>query len=101
MSTFNIHIETLQAGQPRPYADSVYRARLTFSNTWTSTKGEQPGTWAPSRDLVKEVVKLFVHGFTYEMGDSRRPMLDPYLESLHQEEKPNTWIATVIRPYDD
>lgn len=92
---FRIDVERLSAGQPRPYADSVYECELRFTNWWTSTTGPRKGNWEPDEQLVREAVRLFVHPFKDEPT-----WADDKLKTL-EKTGPATWRAVVISPYLD
>lgn len=88
-----IDIQTISAGQPRPYADSIYEAKIKFSFT-DNTKLQ----YDPRQSVVEEVVRLFVHvfpGLEEDMG-----WWDPRLEFLNKTGK-GEWHVKIRVPYDD
>jgi hypothetical protein len=62
MSKKIIEIESLQSGQPRPYADSFYEANISIFNVGTLTDGS--GFYQSlSKELVLKIAKILVHNF--------------------------------------
>jgi hypothetical protein len=47
-----IKLETLQAGQPRAYADSIYKHRMTFEHT--VQQGADQGKLTPDSSITAE-----------------------------------------------
>lgn len=93
-----ITYETLAAGQPRPYADSVYRYRVTFERQWKTNEFElRP--WEISRDVaIRELSRLPI-GF---IPPDQKPegwwssRLD-YLTEI----SPGVWEFQTHSPYTD
>lgn len=87
-----IEVETIQAGQPRPYADHIYESYITFSvpegQMWARK-------WGTHESTVKQFIPLLVGGYSEnpEWHDSR-------LEKLEQV-SPGRWHVIVIQPFID
>lgn len=96
----SVTVESLRAGQPRPYADEEYEGILTFT-----VPDDQ--LWAggfPSREEdVKEYVKLMIHGFVDKLAGETWEWHQPWLKELERlgPERPIRWRALVIGPYLD
>jgi len=64
--------EILASGQPRPYADSIHRVRVTFERR--GVYGKPPDVWEPDNiysgkfeDRVKDVLRVLPVRFTDNM----------------------------------
>ena len=86
----------LRAGQPRPYADSIYEAILTIRY------GDgTPVMW--QRGVIEPLVKALVHNYE----TTQRQWMVPYLHYLDNEKTPEgdkmpgVWRAIVIDEYKD
>jgi hypothetical protein len=93
MDKTQITIERVQAGQPRPYADSVYEYILIFT--------AERGIFEPFPDFVQNIAKV-VSG-CYEVQDFGKPTTrfgQPYVSEL---EKLGTgkWRVKIIEPFVD
>lgn len=97
-----IALNWLRCGQPRPYADAVYEAELTFTGKNTSTKPEKFVSVLgchPTADWVRKIAHLLVH----EYSDSNTGM-SPYLSHCTEKEKGDgysKWLACVVVPFTD
>jgi hypothetical protein len=92
-----ITIETIQAGQPSAYADSVYEAVLTF-NQHREDQAPDDSTrigYRPTPDTVGALVKILLHHFEAEPGP-----YGPRLEHF-KEIKPGCWHVKIREPYCD
>jgi hypothetical protein len=90
-------VKILRAGQPRPYADSVYEAEIRFNNFWDSTTGERPGEWDPGEDVVKMITKAMVHCFS----DKEKPEWhEAILKKIFKVGR-GFWFVRVEEPYCD
>ena len=113
MSKKLIEIDTLQSGQPRPYADSVYEATISIYNIGTLMNNH--GFYQTlNRKLVIELTKLFVHPF-YETStcwaDSKlaccepigatKEMIEKCSHPMWQPKKESRWLVKVIAPFTD
>lgn len=112
MSKEIIEIETLKAGQPRPYADSVYEATISVR-----VEGMLLNRVVFYRNLderiVKGITRLFVGNFVDEpnMFDARLEVCKPIGPSEEMKEiakNPNwlpkensRWLVKIIVPFDD
>lgn len=85
---------TLQAGQPRAYADSIYEYELTCE--WQGMTGR--GDWQP-RDLVEPLVRKIARGMCREWFDNpewHQAKLDTFVKI-----GPGHWRIKIIEPYLD
>jgi hypothetical protein len=87
-----VELELLRAGQPRPYADSMWEATLTFSDPYD-------GTWTPDHKTVIRFIKAFYYDDFYA-GEGKREQHTPYLDSLIQTAN-NQWKVVIVSPYMD
>lgn len=79
----------LQAGQPRPYADSIYEYEIELDGDWY---GKRP-------DFGEAVVKQAAQGLT--RGWSNNPgWADRKLDRFEKLE-PHRWFVRIIEPYPD
>lgn len=64
----SVGIQMLSAGQPRPYADHVYSARIFCyqPNQWITNA---PNLRCINEDQAKAIAKIFVHHFDDEPKD--------------------------------
>jgi len=86
-----IKIETIHAGQPRPYADSIYEAVITITND------ELPDYDIPQK-IVENIVKAAFHNFKKQ--DEERGWWEPYLKSIEKLDK-GKWRFIIIEEYAD
>ena len=100
MSKLIIEIETISAGQPRPYADSIYKYRVSSDFYWDSTTGPR----LSDSYLMKEKEALnavsSVRGCPVWFAKDDRMWYEAYLESV-VEATPGVWEVTIIQPYLD
>jgi len=96
MSRTRIEIKDIRCGQPRPYADSIYEAELTFENWWDAMDGEKQGAWDPPEEFVKRVAQLLVHPFE----DPPRHPLDSRLRSIVKLGR-GRWRVEIVEPFCD
>ena len=71
-----IEIETLQAGQSRPYADRLYRAKISMYRI--DGHGPNKGELFPrgfTRSRALELTRMFVHNYV-DNGQWYEPKLD-------------------------
>lgn len=87
-----IHIDTIQAGQPRAYADSIYENVLTYEGNGPLLPG---ASFRPAESLVKRHARVLVHEWNDEPN-----WHDDRLDFV-REEKPGVWRVRVISPYLD
>jgi hypothetical protein len=101
VSKLIIEIETLAAGQPRPYADTVYKFRVSGKFYWDSTTGPRPDAYFLKDHEALAYVEGSRHCPRVFAGDSRdREWHEAYLQSIVQVE-PGVWEVTIIQPYLD
>ena len=95
----NYKIDVLQRGQPRPYADSIYQARITATrNNWSAKPDAPPEL--PARLTREEAILLFQMGC--ESSAHERAPEDTGWETLFteiREEAPGVWLLTAMSPY--
>jgi hypothetical protein len=96
MQSRTVTYESVQAGQPRPYADSTYEGYLTFTvpegQMWASKFGEHV-------ENVKPYVKLMCNHFTEE-PESWENFHVGRLKLLEQV-SPGRWHVIVTVAYCD
>lgn len=86
-----IEIETKRAGQPRPYADSVYEDILTFT--------DDRGKWTPRLEEVRKIA-IGLYGDRVKEKSDVREFWEPYFEEIIQLSE-NSWRVIIIDPYKD
>mgnify|MGYP001577337039 FL=1 len=96
MSKLIIEIETLKAGQPRAYADSVYEYLITVKNYWESTTGLREGSFSQKEQDIKYLVKTFSRHFE----DEPKCWADARLSAFEKIDF-RTFRITIIEPYTD
>ena len=97
MSKIVVEINTLSAGQPRPYADHEFKADISLEYYWTNSKGEDVlGTMKLTEDNAKELARMFVRNFE----DNPQYWYQPFLAKL-EEVYPGVWRALVVERYTD
>lgn len=122
-------MRNLQAGQPRPYADSIYEYLVTFEGGSRSTRegwdlpfgtNRMPDPEPPSGQVfsippheeivarrahaIKEHIKDLTHHWDYEAGEKpTRPMGTVLKEFEIVEGKPThtTYRVLIVEPYYD
>lgn len=97
MTTHNIQIDTVRAGQPRPYADSVYEYVLTFT-------GGTLGKFTPTQDMVERYVKV-IHNPRHDepvkkKNDPTMEFHHSYFEAIEKLDE-NKWKIVIVSPYLD
>lgn len=102
--TLQIEVEHLQRGQPRPYADHMYEARIKVTSAYGARLFE---------GQMKHLVRAVVHGFHEEDGDlsmaghfrpklkkldrlSSRPLTDEKFGPLEE-----VWYVLIQEPFCD
>jgi hypothetical protein len=89
-----IEVDLKQAGQPRPYADSIYEGYLTFS----VPEGQMYASkWPKDPEQVKPFAQLLIEPW-YDEPQWYQSRLKT-LERVPGET--NRWHVIVIRPYLD
>ena len=93
-----IGLKWIASGQPRPYADSVYHAELTF--TGKSGPLESVLGCHPPESCVKEIARVLVHPFC----DAPKHGLESTLRKLECVENVpglSRWVVVILSPYTD
>lgn len=90
-----VDIITNQAGQARPYADSIYDSDILFSFIDTDYDGQ----YNPPEVIVRKVAQALVRPFAYDKDDIARPWFATYLDTIEQIGKGH-WHVRIIQPYD-
>ncbi len=88
MSDFRVTVNYKQYGQPRPYADSIYRATMTVEQL--DNLQWKPSPWAD----VKHFSKL-VRNWTHEGRPYGKPMGECFAPHLTKLEKIGTGVYDV------
>ena len=78
-----VSVELIHAGQPRPYADSVYEA-LIFCHQPNSKTTNAPHVRTIDIEEAKAIARIFVHGF----DDTPADWASPKLEFIRPEPNP-------------
>lgn len=92
---YSVAVEILAAGQPRPYADSRWEARLTLSSS-------SDPDFKFDR-ISEEVVRRIAYGLVREYSNKpkeKREWYESYLDVARQE-KPGVWFVRIVQPYTD
>lgn len=92
--------ETLRAGQPRPYADSVYEYIITVEWIKSTHPRDVTPVWEPN-DISEEVVKKLIRGFADVKFPEEKP--DWYETTVTSFTKigPGKWRLQANRAYTD
>jgi hypothetical protein len=104
VSKDRITIETLAAGQPRPYADTVRHVRVTFE--WQGMEGykDKDAPFVPRDKFSEETVRRMlagVAGFTAKTAkDPDCNWFDTRLDWL-KSTGPGVWEFHTTSPYTD
>ena len=95
--------EILASGQPRPYADSIHRVRVTFEHEGSFDL--PPGEWAATKmysgqyeERVREILRVLPVGFT----DNMKPK-EWWTTRLNylKEVSPGVWEFQTTTPFTD
>lgn len=112
MSKEIIEIETLKAGQPRPYADSIYEATINV-RVEGMLLNETVFYRKLDKKTVKEIARLFVRAFEDEPGMLQAKLevckpIGPSKEMKEIAKNPNwlpgensRWLVQIVEPYTD
>lgn len=100
--THRIRIETLAAGQPRPYADTIHHVRVTFDwfFAWLGNKDDPRSEWRPcswKEEDVRAVLKALRCGFPIKEPET---WSDTKLDWL-KEVSPGVWEFHTTSAYTD
>lgn len=90
-----IDIQTIQAGQPRAYADSIYEATIDFNFT-----DNDKLQWDPPREIVEQIARMFVHDWVEINDDGTIGWWQPTLDFLRKTSE-GQWHIKVTLPYTD
>ena len=90
MGEMTVKVKTIQAGQPRAYADSIYESELTYSDD------EYPD-FDPDPVVVKDHAKALVRQFN---ENEKRGWWEGRLDILEKLGK-GKWRVRIIEPYTD
>lgn len=91
-------VSFLHSGQPRPYADSVYKFTLTIERI---PYGDATPVWVPAEhadELFDAAAQVLGHSFM-DKSDPARKWHQPYLAERTRDG--NSVTYTVIEPYTD
>jgi hypothetical protein len=83
MSKYRYTVETLKAGQPRPYADTIAHVRVTMEvmQTWRGSTEWEPNP-ATNTEWVYPILKGLCCGFTDFVYDPKTmPSQDAYFRT--------------------
>lgn len=99
MSKERYTVETLSAGQPRPYADSIYLYRVTIE--WQGMQGykDKDAPWVTRPELSTSVVALILRGLCGGWHDEPG-MFGRRLEYM-KHLGDGMWEVKIVEPYDD
>ncbi len=90
--THTVTYETISAGQPRAYADSVYEFNMVFSAA--RNDGGYSDVWTPDRANALRYAK--VHQDFYENPEWHQPKLE-----IFEETEKGKWHVKIVQPYLD
>lgn len=103
MSKQRITIDTLQSGQPRPYADSVRHVRVTFEyfRSWLGNDNDPRSKWEPQTYWTEEEVRKCLR--TLKCGFTDEPMKDWASPNLHwlKNPEPGVWEFMLTEAFTD
>lgn len=98
MSKERITVTCLAAGQPRPYADSIYRYIMLIE--WQGMAGyKNPDASFEPRDLVDAVARRIANGVT--RGWKENPQWHEARLRKFNKVAPGTWEIEIVEPYLD
>lgn len=99
MSKSRYTVEILQGGQPRPYADSIYRGILTVE--WQGMEGykDKNAPFIPHDDLREEIVKSRYSRLVHDWHEEPE-WFQPRLTSF-KKVGAGQWEVTVVEAYTD
>lgn len=101
-------VETLAAGQPRAYADTIHHVRVTFE--WVPYKKREPGeepTFEPVLNWTEEGVSKHLKGLMCGFTDFKcppSPSMDDYFRTRLdwlKEVSPGVWEFHTTSAYTD
>lgn len=103
--TRRITIETLAAGQPRAYADTINHVRITFEwiRYWDNPEKKFVPVSPMSEERVREDLKGLKCGFT-EFICPKNPTMDEHFRTRLdwlKEVEPGVWEFHTTSPYTD
>lgn len=98
-----IEFEVLASGQPRPYADSVFHARVTFTNK--TSYGPNAGEYVPSlffdnsdqEDKLRQLLRAVPFGFTDSPPENWASTRLDWLRN----DAPGVWEYHTTSPFTD
>jgi hypothetical protein len=86
-------VRTIQAGHPRPYADSIFEAEIELDGVWYTGRPDF------GEERVAEASKGLMRNWNKRKDESRE-WWETYLESI-QKVAPHTWRVKIVQPYCD
>jgi hypothetical protein len=98
----NIKISILSAGQPRPYADSIYKARIEYTYKPPLLNDPPVAPMSLSLDQVRQLTKLFIRNYEHEHNNANASFpygLDSY--AVFKEINKGIWEVTIVEPFTD
>ena len=101
--TVRYTIDVLASGQPRPYADHRYIARIKFEIffAWLGNPNDERSKWVPLKGLdVEKVTKFLSAAPGIQFSDQKAGGWDWSLRSLKEIEE-GTWEWYMTQPYTD
>ena len=105
-SQSTITIQTLTAGQPRPYADSVYKYKVSAVLYWQNAKGELvEGVAGTNPETALFLAKQAYGQEVKDIGEQREwhsaYVQDVVPEGQELEGRAEAWVVTIIDPFKD
>lgn len=87
-------VTTIQSGQPRPYADSVYEYNIELSGDWY---GSRPDF---GQEVIERAAQGLTRGWAKRKDDPDREWHQSYLDSF-EKLAPSSWQVRIVEPYLD
>ena len=100
MSKLIIEIETLASGQPRPYADSVDKYRVSCEYYWDAIDGPRLSDSYFLKDHEVLALLRASRSTPNWVKKEEREWHQPYLDYI-TEVSPGVWEVQIISPYID
>lgn len=87
-------VRHISAGQPRPYADSVYEYEIELDGNWYTGRPDF------GESVVLRAAQGLTRGWAKKRDDPNRGWHESYL-SVFEKTAPHTWRVKIIEPYLD
>lgn len=96
MNDLRVTVHYLQYGQAKPYADSIYKARMTVEHL-------ENGEWAPAEWVDVKHLTQTIRRWTAEGNPHQKPFGECFAPHLTEFKKIGNgiWEATITEVYAD